>query len=99
VIARDQHPRVRRGRHGESTVCGIVAISAFEAYLVTPTILSRRLTINPIAVFLSVIFWGRIWGIPGALIAVPIMTCNKVMCDNTVRLPPVSQFLSGRRLR
>ncbi len=76
-----------------------IAVNAFEAYLVTPTILSRRLTINPIAVFLSVLFWGWIWGIPGALIAVPILTCIKVICDTTDRFAAISQFLCGRRLR
>lgn len=76
-----------------------IAINALEAYVVTPSILSRRLTINPIAVFLSVIFWGWMWGVPGALMAVPILTCTKVICDATERLAPVSQFLSGRRSR
>lgn len=74
-----------------------ITINSLEAYVVTPTILSRRLTINPIAVFLSVIFWGWIWGIPGALMAVPILASLKVVCDATDRLAPVSQFLSGRR--
>lgn len=76
-----------------------IAINAFEAYLVTPAILSRRLTINPIAVFLSVIFWGWIWGVPGALMAVPILACLKVICDATRHMTPLSQFLNGRRLR
>ncbi len=74
-----------------------IAINSLEAYLVTPAILSRRLTINPIAVFLSVIFWGWIWGVAGALMAVPILASLKVICDATDRLAPVSQFLSGRR--
>jgi predicted PurR-regulated permease PerM len=74
-----------------------IAINSLEAYLITPAILSRRLTINPIAVFLSVIFWGWIWGVAGALMAVPILASIKVICDATDRLAPVSQFLSGRR--
>ena len=74
-----------------------LAINSLEGYLATPAILSRRLTINPIAVFLSIIFWGWIWGIAGALMAVPILACLKVICDANERLAPVSQFLSGRR--
>jgi predicted PurR-regulated permease PerM len=76
-----------------------IAINTLEGNLVTPMILSRRLTISPIAVFLSVIFWGWIWGVLGALMAVPILVCLKVVCDANERLAPVSQFLSGRRLR
>lgn len=76
-----------------------IAINSIEGYIATPMILSRRLTINPIAVFLSVIFWGWMWGVPGALMAVPIMACLKVICDATERLAPLSQFLSGRGAR
>jgi len=76
-----------------------IAINTLEGNLVTPMILSRRLTISPIAVFLSVIFWGWIWGVLGALMAVPILVCLKVVCDANERLAPVSQFLSGRSLR
>ncbi len=74
-----------------------LAINSLEGYLATPAILSRRLTINPIAVFLSIIFWGWIWGIAGALMAVPILACLKVICSASERLAPVSQFLNGRR--
>ncbi len=73
-----------------------IAINSLEGYLLTPVILSRRLTINPIAVFLSVIFWGWIWGVAGALMAVPILACLKVVCDASERLAPLSQFLGGR---
>jgi predicted PurR-regulated permease PerM len=76
-----------------------LAINATEGNLVTPMILSRRLTISPVAVFLSVIFWGWVWGVMGALMAVPILVCLKVVCDANERLAPVSQFLSGLRLR
>lgn len=76
-----------------------IAINGLEGYLVTPLILSRSLTISPIAVFLSVIFWGWMWGIPGALMAVPILVCLKVVCDASDRLAPISQFLSGGSLR
>jgi predicted PurR-regulated permease PerM len=76
-----------------------IAINSLEGHLVTPMVLSHRLTISPIAVFLSVIFWGWIWGVPGALMAVPILICLKVVCGANKRLAPVSQFLSGRSLR
>jgi len=76
-----------------------IVINTLEGNLITPTILSHRLTISPVAVFLSVIFWGWIWGVPGALMAVPILICLKVICDANERLAPMSQFLSGQSLR
>ena len=43
-----------------------------EANLITPTIVGRRLTINPLLILISLSFWGWIWGTPGALLAVPL---------------------------
>jgi len=74
-------------------------INAVEGNFFTPMILSRRLTINPAAVFLSVVFWAWIWGVPGALMAVPILACLKVICDANERLVPVSQLLNGHQQR
>lgn len=70
-----------------------LTINTLEAQLVTPAILGRRLTINPLMVFLSVLFWGWLWGIPGALLAVPLLACFKVICDAVDRLRPLSEFL------
>lgn len=68
-------------------------INLAEGYFVTPTILGRRLTMNPMMVFLSVLVWGWLWGIPGALLAVPLLACFNVICASTERLQPLSEFL------
>ncbi|WP_425403536.1 AI-2E family transporter [Hwanghaeella sp.] len=49
------------------------AITAAEGYLISPTILGRRFTLHPISVFLSMLAWTWLWGVPGALLAVPIL--------------------------
>jgi predicted PurR-regulated permease PerM len=56
-------------------------------------ILGFRLALNPVAIFISLIFWGWIWGITGALLAVPILTVFKIFCDHTKALAPVGEFL------
>lgn len=56
--------------------------TAIEGQLVTPIVLGRRLELNTVSVFVTVIFWGWLWGIPGALVAVPFLVCMKVVCDN-----------------
>lgn len=74
-----------------------VGANILESQFVTPTILGRRLTLNPVIIFISVGFWGWIWGVPGALMAVPLLIAFKVVCDHTERLAAIGEFLSGRR--
>lgn len=57
-------------------------VSSIEGSYITPVVLGRSLTINPIAVFLAVIFWGWMWGITGALIAIPMIIVMKIIYEN-----------------
>jgi predicted PurR-regulated permease PerM len=50
-----------------------IALHVIEANAVTPAILGKRLTINPLLILLSLSFWGWVWGTPGALLAVPLL--------------------------
>jgi predicted PurR-regulated permease PerM len=68
-------------------------LNAIESYLVTPFIMGQRLTLNPVFIFLSLTFWGWIWGIPGALLAVPLLVTFKIVCDNIEALKPIGAFL------
>lgn len=70
-----------------------LAITIFEGQLLTPSIVGRRMALSPMFVFLSVIVWGWLWGVPGALMAVPIVTTLKVLCDHVPALEPVGRFL------
>jgi predicted PurR-regulated permease PerM len=65
-----------------------------EAKFVTPVLLGRRFTLNPVAIFVSLIFWTWLWGVPGALLSVPILVCIKVVCDRVPTLSPVSELLA-----
>jgi predicted PurR-regulated permease PerM len=67
----------------------------FESAFITPLILGRRLELNVVVIFISLAFWSWIWGIVGALIAVPILVVIKVFCDNFPGLAPFGEFLSG----
>ena len=65
-----------------------------EANLVTPMLLGRRFTLNPAAIFVSLIFWTWLWGVPGALLSLPILVSIKVVCDRVPAMSPVSELLS-----
>ena len=57
---------------------------------------SRRLTLNPVAVFVGLAFWWWIWGVPGAFIAVPLIATFKIFCDHIDTLAPIGEFLGKR---
>lgn len=77
-------------------VPGVFAgLNLLESYLVTPMVLGRRLTLNPVVIFLGLTFWGWLWGITGALLAVPIMVVVKIICDHSEPLAPIGEFLGG----
>ncbi len=65
-----------------------------EANLVTPILMGRRFTLNPVVIFVSLIFWTWLWGVPGALLSVPILVSAKVVCDRIPTLSSVSELLA-----
>jgi predicted PurR-regulated permease PerM len=65
------------------------ALEALEGQLLTPMLLGRHLALNPILIFLGIIFWGWLWGPAGALLAVPILMTTKVICEHVC---PLAKF-------
>ena len=74
---------------------GYQILTGIEGNIITPLAVGRRLKMNTVAVFLTVIFWAWLWGVPGALIAVPVLVVFKVICENFEALETVGIFLSG----
>jgi len=66
-----------------------------EANLITPVLLGRRFSLNPVVIFVSLIFWTWLWGVPGALLSVPILVSIKVVCDRVPALSSVSELLAS----
>jgi predicted PurR-regulated permease PerM len=64
-------------------------IHVAEGEIITPMLLASRFTINPVAVMLSLIFWYWMWGVAGAILAVPMLAIMKIVCD---RLRPFRAF-------
>jgi predicted PurR-regulated permease PerM len=73
-----------------------IAISFVQTNIVTPAVMSRRMTLNPLGVMLAVSFWTWIWGPVGSLIALPLLIMLKVVSDHTPALKPLGMLLGGR---
>ena len=71
-----------------------LVLHLLEANLITPILLGRRFTLNPVVIFVSLIFWTMLWGVPGALLSVPILVSIKVVCDRVPAMSSVSELLS-----
>jgi len=64
-----------------------------EGETVTPMLLARRFTLNPVLVIISLVFWFWMWGIPGAILSVPMLAIAKIICDRVRPLAAFGHFL------
>jgi predicted PurR-regulated permease PerM len=72
-----------------------LAIHIVEGETVTPMLLARRFTLNPVLVIIAIIFWHWMWGVPGAILAVPMLAITKIVCDRISMLAAFGHFLGG----
>jgi predicted PurR-regulated permease PerM len=72
-----------------------LTLTTIEGYFITPMILGRTFTLNPVAILMGMVLWGWIWGVPGTLLSVPILVVFKVICDRVDSLSAVGEFLGG----
>jgi predicted PurR-regulated permease PerM len=67
--------------------------NGIEGYFITPAILGRSFSLSPLAIIISMILWGWLWGVGGMLLAVPILAAAKIACDHIQPLQIVGRFL------
>ncbi len=72
-----------------------LAIHLIEGEIVTPLLLARRFTLNPVLVIVALVFWFWMWGIPGAILSVPMLAIAKIICDRIRPLAALGHFLEG----
>ena len=72
-----------------------LGIHLIEGETITPMILARRFTLNPVLVIIALVFWFWMWGIPGAILAVPMLAITKIICDRLQPLAAFGHFLEG----
>ena len=75
-------------------VAGVaVLITSLEGFLLTPLLQGKAAKMNSVAVFVGILFWSWMWGPIGLLLAVPLTTVVKVVCDHVEQLQPVGRLL------
>ncbi|MDS1310800.1 AI-2E family transporter [Marinobacter xiaoshiensis] len=70
-----------------------LAITSIQGYLLTPWLTSQVSSLNPVVIFIGLLFWGWLWGPVGLIIATPILMIIKSLCDHVVNLRPVGELL------
>ena len=70
-------------------------IHVAEGETITPLLLAGRLKLNPVLVIVSLFFWHALWGIPGALLAVPLLAVLKIVCDHIEPLKPIGHIMAA----
>lgn len=80
-------------------VLGVLYLVHQALGLLEVKVQGEGLGLSPLLVFFSLIFWGWLWGIPGMILAVPILAIIKIVCYNIPALKPLSLMMSSRAER
>jgi predicted PurR-regulated permease PerM len=70
-----------------------MAITSLEGWLLTPVLMSRAAQMNPVAIFIGLLFWSWVWGVWGTILAVPMLATLKAICDRVEDLQPIGELL------
>jgi predicted PurR-regulated permease PerM len=73
-----------------------IGLHLIEGETVTPMLLAKRFTLNPVLVIIALVFWFWMWGIPGAILSVPMLAIAKIICDRVRPLAAFGHFLEGK---
>ena len=68
-------------------------ITSLEGWLLTPVLMSRAAQMNPVAIFVGLLFFSWVWGVWGTILAVPMLMAIKAVCDRVEDFQPVGEML------
>jgi predicted PurR-regulated permease PerM len=74
---------------------GFLLIDLLKGNLVSPLVLGRKVPLNTAAVFVSLLFWGWVWGIPGVIMGVPLTVMIQVICSHSERFRAIGILLGN----
>jgi predicted PurR-regulated permease PerM len=73
----------------------LIVIDTVIGNVLEPKMMGQGLGLSPLVVLFSLIFWGWLWGIPGMILAVPLMAVIKIICGNIPALQSIAEMMSG----
>ena len=74
-----------------------IVLNLIESEIITPRVIGRSMQIDPLVVILSLLVLGWMWGLVGILIAVPVLTCFKIIAEKIPGLSPVAQLIGHEK--
>jgi len=74
-----------------------LAITSLEGFVLAPIALGRAASVNSVAIFVSVMFWGWMWGPLGMIMAVPMLMIVKTIADHVESMKGISELLGDNR--
>ena len=69
------------------------AITSLEGMVLTPMMMGRAARMNPVAIFVGLLFWTWVWGVWGTVLAVPMLMMMKAISDHVEDLQPIGELL------
>ena len=72
-----------------------LVLHLIEGQLVTPLIVGRRLSLDPVMVFLALLLFGWLWGVAGLLLAMPLLTCVRIVAERVPAWNPLAKLLGN----
>lgn len=72
-----------------------MALQQIEGNFITPNIVGRRISVNPLVVIFGMVVGGLVWGISGLIVTLPIIALIRVICEEVDVLKPVAVLLSS----
>jgi predicted PurR-regulated permease PerM len=72
-----------------------LALHLIEGQLVTPLIVGRRLALDPVMVFLALMLFGWLWGVAGLLLAMPLLTCVRIVAERVPAWNTLAKMLAA----
>ncbi|MDR1885378.1 MAG: AI-2E family transporter [Synergistaceae bacterium] len=79
------------------TLLALLSIQFFIGNIMTPKIMGDTLDLSPVVILISLMFWGIIWGLSGALLSVPIAVMIKIICENVPQLHFVAMLMCSAK--
>lgn len=74
---------------------GLLVIQQGIGNFLSPKIMGERLNLSPVVILVSLLLWGWLWGVAGAILSVPVASTIKIVCDNVDPLKPLGVLMSS----